>query len=149
TLALATIPMQRLTNATAAYNVVRNFGGSIGVALATTLVVRRSQYHQATLGAHVTAWSPDTTDRLRSWTEHFRAGGADTFTAERRALAMVYRDTVAQAQVLSYADAYIVLVGLFIAIICLLPWLRRVRADSGPTASRPAPRAAPVAKPTD
>ena len=150
TLALATIPMQRLTNATAAYNVVRNFGGSMGIALATTLIARRSQYHQATLGAHVTPWSADTAERLRGWTEHFRARGADAFTAERQALAMIYRDTVGQAQVLSYADAYLVLVALFVAIICLLPWLRRVRADSaGPATARPAARGTPAPEPAD
>ena len=49
TLTLATIRVERLGNATAAYNVVRNIGGSIGVALATTLLVRRSQSHQTTL----------------------------------------------------------------------------------------------------
>src|SRR5207245_6472828 len=58
TLTLATIRLERLGNATAAYNVVRNVGGSVGVAMATTLLVRRSQQHQSTLVAHVDAWSP-------------------------------------------------------------------------------------------
>ena len=42
TLALATIRLERLSNATAAFNVVRNVGGSIGVAMITTLLVRRA-----------------------------------------------------------------------------------------------------------
>jgi DHA2 family multidrug resistance protein len=136
TLALATIRMERLSNATAAYNVVRNFGGSMGIAVATTLLARRSQYHQATLGAHVTAWDTDTADRLRHLTEHFLAQGADAFTAQRRAVAMLYRDTVAQAQVLAYGDVYMLLVLLFAVVILLLPWMRRVRIEqTGPPAA--------------
>src|SRR5438874_1541399 len=87
-LALATIRMERLANATAAYNVVRNIGGSTGVALATTLLARRSQEHQATLIGHLHAWNPAMVERLREWTEHFAAHGADGYTAARQAMAM-------------------------------------------------------------
>src|SRR5262249_35790450 len=99
TLALATIPMDRLSNATAAYNVVRNFGGSVGIALTTTLLARRSQYHQTTIGSHVTQWSADTASLMKQWAQHFVSQGADGFTAQRQALVMLYRDTVGQAQV--------------------------------------------------
>jgi DHA2 family multidrug resistance protein len=137
TLALATIPMHRLSNATAAYNVVRNFGGSMGIAMATTLLARRSQYHQATLAGHVTVWDPETAARLKDWTGHFIAQGADAFTAQRRAVAMLYRGTQDQAQVLSYADAYVILVVLFVGIVFLLPLMRRVRVDqTGPKTTR-------------
>ena len=57
TMALSTIRMERLSNATAAFNVVRNFGGSIGIAVATTVLARRSQYHQTTLTTHVNVWA--------------------------------------------------------------------------------------------
>ena len=128
-LALATISLGRLGNATAAYNVIRNVGGSVGVALATTLLARRSQGHQATLVAHVSAWDPETVQRLRDWTEHFRAHGADTFTAGRRALAMVYRGTVEQAQVLAYIDDFWLLAVTFMMILPLIPLMRRVRTE--------------------
>jgi MFS transporter, DHA2 family, multidrug resistance protein len=148
TLALATVPMARLSNATAAYSVVRNFGGSMGIALATTLLARRSQYHQATLGAHVTVWDPETATRLKQWTGHFIAQGADGFTAERRAVAMLYRGTTDQAQVLAYADAYVVLLVIFVGIILLLPFMRRVRADqTGPKTTAPSAAARPQAIP--
>src|SRR5262249_52320774 len=65
TLTLATIRLERLGNATAAYNVVRNVGGSIGVALATTLLVRRSQAHQTTLVGHLNIWDADMAAKLK------------------------------------------------------------------------------------
>ena len=148
TLALATIRMERLSNATAAYNVVRNFGGSVGIALVTTLLARRSQYHQNTLGSHVTMWSADTAGRLQQWNEHFLAQGADTFTSGRRALAMLYRDATDQAQVLAYGDIYILLVFLFTALLFLIPWMRRIRADqTGPAAKEAAGRVEPLPEP--
>jgi DHA2 family multidrug resistance protein len=148
TLALATIRMDRLSNATAAYNVVRNFGGSMGIALSTTLLARRSQFHQSTLGGHVNVWSGDTTDRLRQWTQHFLAQGSDAFTAQRRALAMLYRDTVGQAQVLAYSDVYVLLVVLFVSLLFLVPWMRRIRADqTGQGASEARGRVEPLPEP--
>jgi DHA2 family multidrug resistance protein len=129
TLTLATIRLERLGNATAAYNVVRNIGGSVGVAMATTLLVRRSQEHQTTLVGHVDVWSAETTGRLREWTEHFLSQGADSFTAGRRALAMLYRETTEQAQLLAYVDDFWLISMIFLAILPLIPLMRRVRAE--------------------
>ncbi|HET8532374.1 MAG TPA: DHA2 family efflux MFS transporter permease subunit [Methylomirabilota bacterium] len=129
TLALATIRLNRLSNATAAYNVVRNVGGSIGVAFITTLLARRAQYHQATLAGHVTQWSPETAGRLREWTSHFTQHGADSFTAARQATSMLYREMLEQAQVLTYADEFWLLALVFMAVLPLLPLLRRVRTE--------------------
>jgi MFS transporter, DHA2 family, multidrug resistance protein len=133
TMALSTIPMDRLSNATAAFNVVRNFGGSIGIAVATTMLARRSQYHQTTLTSHVHAWGAETAERIRDFTQHFIAQGADPFTAQRRAIAVLYRDTVEQAQILAYGDAYVLLTIIFSSVILLLPFMRRVRVEqTGP-----------------
>ncbi len=140
TLALATVRMAQLGNATAAFNVVRNAGGSMGVAVATTLLTRRSQYHQTALIGHVNVWSVETAARLKDWTAHFVAQGADSFTAQSRALAMVYREVLDQAQVLSYADEFWLFSMIFFALLALLPFMRRVRSE--PTTSAGAPRRA-------
>jgi DHA2 family multidrug resistance protein len=129
TLTLATIRLERLGNATAAYNVVRNIGGSVGVAMATSLLVRRSQEHQNRLVGHVDVWSPETVRQLQEWTEHFMTHGADSFTAGRQALAMVYRRTTEQAQVLAYADDFWLISMIFLSILPLLPLMRRVHAE--------------------
>jgi DHA2 family multidrug resistance protein len=128
-LALATIQRERLSNATAAYNVVRNIGGSTGVALATTLLARRAQEHQTTLTSHIHVWNPAVAERLQDWTEHFLTQGVDSFTAARRAMAMLYRETLVQAQVLSYADDFWLLLVVFCGVVVLIPFMHRVRAD--------------------
>src|SRR4029077_12239574 len=123
-LALATIPTVRLANATAAYNVVRNIGGSTGVALVTTILARRSQVHQATLIGHLHAWNPAMADRLQDWTDHFVNHGDDTFTAGKRAMVMLYREAQLQAQVLSYGDDFWLLLMCSVAVLALVPFMR-------------------------
>jgi DHA2 family multidrug resistance protein len=129
TLTLATIRRDKLVNATSAYNVLRNLGGSVGIALATTFLAQRSQFHQHNLVAHVTIWDPETQSRLARWTSHFLAQGGDAFTAQRRATAMLYQDVVGQAQVLAYADDFWVLAILFSIVPLFLPLMRRVHAE--------------------
>jgi DHA2 family multidrug resistance protein len=139
TLTLATIRLERLGNATAAYNVVRNVGGSVGVALATMLLVRRSQEHQSTLVSHVNVWDPDTARRLKEWTAHFTSQGADAFTASRRAMAMLYRTTTEQAQLMAYVDDFWLIAIVFLAVLPLIPFMKRVRAEQNERARQESP----------
>ena len=130
---LATIPRISMGNATALLNVVRNLGGGAGVAVVSMLLARRTQEHQSTLVAHVNPFDAETAARLSAWTAHFGAHGADSFTAQRRALAMVYQEVTRQAQVLAFADDFWMLFLLFCGTLLLLPLLERVR--TGPVSS--------------
>src|SRR5580765_8235911 len=134
TLTLATIRRDKLVNATAAYGMLRNVGGSIGIAVVTTLLAQRSQFHQATLVSHVTVWDPETRARLSTWAGYFATQGTDAFTAERRAVAMLYRETVTQAQLLAYTDDFWLLALMFAAVPLLLPFMRRIRLSPPPAA---------------
>src|SRR5262249_40214028 len=129
TLALATIRRDKLVNATAVYGMLRNLGGSVGIAVATTLLAQRSQLHQSTLVSHVNVWDAETAERLRRWISHFATRGSDSFTAERQAIAMVYRETIDQAQLLAYVDDFWLLAVMFAAVPLVLPLMRRIRLD--------------------
>jgi MFS transporter, DHA2 family, multidrug resistance protein len=145
TLALATIRRDKLVNATAVYGMLRNLGGSVGIAVATTLLAHRSQVHQSTLVSHVNVWDPETLERLRRWASHFVAKGSDSFTAERQAITMVYRETLDQAQLLAYTDDFWLLAVMFATVPIFLPFMRRIRLDpssssGASTAERPPAR---------
>src|SRR5438309_3337811 len=144
TLTLATIRRDKLVNATAVYSMSRNIGGSVGIAVITTVLAQRSQFHQTTLGSHVTAWDPATRERLAQWASHFVTAGSDVFTAERQAVAMLYRETVAQAQLLAYADDFWLLAVTFTAVPLILPLMRRVRLNSSVRAGGEAPERSPA-----
>jgi DHA2 family multidrug resistance protein len=135
TLALASVSMRELGNATALFSVVRNIGGSAGIAISTTLLSRRAQVHQSTLVANVHPWDPETGERLRQWTEHFLSHGADASTAARQALAMLYRETQAQAQVLAFIDDFRLLAVMYAGLVLLIFFMHR---------AEPEPAAAPA-----
>jgi DHA2 family multidrug resistance protein len=137
TLALATIRRDKLVNATAVYGMMRNVGGSIGIAVVTTLLAQRSQFHQANLVSHITRWDDATRERLTEWSRHFLTQGSDAFTAERQAVAMLYRETVTQAQLLAYVDDFVLLALMFAVVPLFLPFMRRIRLE----AMKPAERA--------
>jgi DHA2 family multidrug resistance protein len=145
TLTLATIRRDKLVNATAVYGMLRNVGGSVGIALTTTLLAQRSQFHQATLVSHITPWDPETQARLTRWASHFTTLGSDTFTADRQAMAMLYRETIAQAQLLAYADDFWLLAVMFAAVPLVLPLMRRIRLERPTAGARADERAAPPA----
>ena len=129
TLTLATIRRNKLVNATAVYGMMRNVGGSVGIAIVTTVLAQRSQFHQVSLVSHVTTGDPETTARLARWAHHFVMRGADGFTAEQRAIAMLYRETVTQAQLLAYVDDFWLLAAMFAAVPLVLPLMRRIRVE--------------------
>src|SRR5437870_1171684 len=138
TLTLATIRRDKLVNATAVYGMSRNVGGSVGIAVVTTLLAQRSQIHQTTLASHITAWDPATRERLTRWASHFVTRGSDAFTAERQAILMLYRETVTQAQLLAYADDFWLLAVMFAAVPLFLPLMRRIRMEPSTPATAPA-----------
>src|SRR5436190_181355 len=145
TMTLATVRREKLVNATAVYGMMRNVGGSVGIAVTTTLLAQRSQFHQATLVSHITVWDPATQARLTQWANHFAALGSDTFTAENRAVAMLYRETVSQAQLLAYADDFWLLAMMFAAVPVVLPFMRRIRLEpTSPATAASSERAAHV-----
>jgi DHA2 family multidrug resistance protein len=128
-LAFASIPIRQLPNATALFSVVRNIGGSAGVAISTTLLTRRAQLHQSVLVANAHVWAPETTERLRAWTQHFQAQGADAITAGQQAMAMLYRETQAQAQVLAFMDDFRLLAVMYAGLVFLIFFMHRTRAE--------------------
>src|SRR5262249_43320752 len=79
--------------------------------------------------SHITVWDFETRLRLAQWARHFWTLGSDAFTAERRAVAMLYRETIEQAQLLAYVDDFWMLAVMFAAVPLLLPLMRRVRLE--------------------
>jgi DHA2 family multidrug resistance protein len=99
--------------------------------------------HQTTLVSHITPWDAATRERLTQWASHFINRGSDAFTAERQAMAMLYRETVTQAQLLAYADDFWLLAVMFASVPLLLPLMRRIRLEpSTPATARASERAA-------
>jgi DHA2 family multidrug resistance protein len=115
-------------------NLSRNMGGDVGIAFVTTLIVRRSQAHQATLVSHTSSFDPAFQGRLASITAALEHAGISAVDASHKALAALYAQTLQQAATLAYVDA---LRALAIATALMLPLLLLTQKPRG-GASAPA-----------
>lgn len=117
---LGGLPKQEVSAGSGFYNLTRQLGGSIGIAILTTLLAQREAFHTAVLSAKLTVFDPETQARLALMTELFRSRGSDAATAQQQALAAMQQLIQTQAAVLSYADTFRFVGVMF---LCSLPLL--------------------------
>ena len=122
------IPKERMGNATSIFNLMRNIGGSFGIATMTTFLARRSQLHQNHLVQHVTAGSSQTRQMLEGMRSWFVMRGSDNYTAGRKALGAIYAMVQRHAAMLAFNEAFWVMTMLFLGMTPFLLLLRNPRS---------------------
>jgi DHA2 family multidrug resistance protein len=127
TAAFALIPKERTNYATGLFNLARNVGGSSGIAAVTTLLARRTQFHQSVLVSHMTPYDPPYQQALARATAMFRAAGASPADAAARAQATLYGTLQRQASMLGFADAFWLMAVLFLGVIPLMFFMKRAK----------------------
>jgi DHA2 family multidrug resistance protein len=90
-------------------NFMRNMGSSVGTSIVTTLIARRSQFHQARLVEHARPDNPNFQNTLNGLTQHIANSGLGVHEAQGQAYARIYEGLQAQAASLSYIDTFMVL----------------------------------------
>jgi DHA2 family multidrug resistance protein len=126
-LAFRDIPPDKTNNASALINLARNFGGSIGIAFASTLLTRREQFHQSRLVEQLQGLNPAYTDFT-----HQLGSALGTAPDSATTLANIYAQAVQQSQLLSYLDGFKALALLFLAMLPLLLLVRPGKGGDGP-----------------
>ena len=117
---LGSLPKQDISAGSGFYNLTRQLGGSIGIAILTTLLAQREAFHRDILLSNLTSYDPQTNERLNALTGAFQSRGVDAATAHQQALTSLSQLVSQQAAVLSYADIFR-FVG--IVFLCSLPLL--------------------------
>ena len=105
-------------------NLSRNMGGDIGIALVTTLIARRSQFHQANLVAHLDPGSQPLAARIASLTQALQHAGSTSVEAAKRAYGVLSQQLAQQAQTLAYADVLYIF-ACFAALMAPLVFLTK------------------------
>jgi MFS transporter, DHA2 family, multidrug resistance protein len=132
TLTMGRLRKEEIGNAAGIYNLMRNIGGSIGIASVTTLLERGSQTHQGYLAANVTAGTPAVVAMLNGLQAKFSVGGTDAYGAHQKALGALYANLQQQASLLAYGDNFRLLGFLSLLCIPLALFFRRVRKHGRP-----------------
>jgi DHA2 family multidrug resistance protein len=121
-------------NATSLFNLMRNIGGSVGIATATTMIARKTQTFLSVYGQHINPYNPTQqamTDMLRGY---FISRGADAATATREAYAALDGILQQQAALLSYLNVFKFFGFVFLVMLPLVLIMKRPARASGPVA---------------
>jgi DHA2 family multidrug resistance protein len=107
--ALATggIERENAGSASAMFNMMRNLGGSIGIAVLETFITKREQFHSNVITAQVSLFDAATRQRIAELQSHFMASGhSDAVTTWHDAVLQIGRTIRAQSYLLAYSDAF-------------------------------------------
>jgi DHA2 family multidrug resistance protein len=115
-MATGTLTNQQIGNATGIFSLMRNLGGSFGIAGVTTLLARGAQLHQSEMVYHLTPYDPAFQERLTQLSRVLSANG-DPSSAPAQAYGALYQTLIGQATMLAYIDIFRELA--FLCIICI------------------------------
>jgi DHA2 family multidrug resistance protein len=127
TISMDPIPRERMGNATSLFNLMRNLGGSIGIAVTGTMLSRQQQAYVNVLGANVDAYSPQTQRAFEAARAGFLAAGSDITTATQRAYAALFGTVQQQAAMVSFVLLFRILGVMFLLLLPLILIMRRPR----------------------
>ena len=132
TIAVAGIEREQAGSAAALFNMIRNLGGAVGIAVLQTIMTMREHFHSDILTAQVSLMGEATRGRLAQLTQMFASHVADPDLARREAIVATGRVLHRQAMIMAYSDTVILqsaLLGLALAAVLFLK-----RGAAGPTA---------------
>lgn len=98
-------------------NMARNIGGSVGISAVTTVLARRSEYHQNVLIAHSSYYDAPFQSVSNGLAQALDAAGTDSVSAVSQAYQNVYLSIQRQASILSYIDV------AWLFALCLMPMI--------------------------
>jgi DHA2 family multidrug resistance protein len=129
------IAPQAIGNAASLFNLMRNLGGSVGIAVTETLLRRFRQEQLTILGSHVSVYSPATRITLESLRQSFVTRGSDPATAAQQAHAAIWGVVQRQAAMISYLQLFRLLTLGFLLAIPLVLLLKKLAHQTRPSPS--------------
>ncbi len=134
TVAFSFIAKSKTGYATGLINLARNIGGSSGIAICTTLIARREQFHQQRLIENLSPMNPAYQSALSGAKQLFINNGANSSEAASQAQGMIYNNMQQQAAMLSFNEVFWILGVLFLAAIPLMFLMKKTSLVKGAVA---------------
>lgn len=129
TLTLGLLPVEEVKNASGLYNLMRNLGGAIGLAVANTLLTFFEKTHYASLRESVTATSYQAQDLLSGLTERMMQNGLAQphLAALKMMAALAWRE----AAVMTFNNLFQIISLIFLSSVLIAPFLKKVVKQEG------------------
>lgn len=129
TIANDKLPPRKISTASGVFNLMRNLGGGVGIAMSTTLLSRGAQFHQSRLTEHTHIYS----QQMMDWQAKVQPG-MQAVAGDQGWIAALAGTVARQASMLSYVDAYTVMSWVCIACAPLVFLLAKPSRKAGPGA---------------
>ena len=126
-LAYSYLPKEKNNKASSLTNLFRNQGGSFGIALVTTLLSRRTQFHQSVLVTHITAFDSPLNATVTGIANRFVEHGSSMADASVSALAQIYATVQQQAAMLAFLDCFRILGVIAFIGVPLASFIRKFK----------------------
>nr|HAQ92191.1 MFS transporter [Afipia sp.] len=120
-IALGTLPPDRLKNASGLFNLTRNLGGAVGLAIINTVLDHRTDLHISRLHDRVTWGNAMAVETLNMLTQKFQGAGNASLMAMKQLSQIVHR----QAVVMSFGDAFFMLTCFYLVLSTLVFFVRK------------------------
>lgn len=122
-------------NASSLTNFFRNWGGSFGIALATTVAERRENFHQSSLGSNLTSSTPILQTQAAQTTSYLQTHGFSHADSLAASYARIYTQLSAQSRMLAFMDCFFIIGVVTFAALPLLFLTRHFKVGGGSTAA--------------
>jgi len=131
TITMGSIAKEKMGNATSMFNLLRNLGGSTGIAMTTTLIERHTQAHISVLVANVTPYSLNARSAIAATQSAMTARGVDPVVASHAGVATLWGMVQQQAAILSFLDVFQLLALMFLLVAPLVFIMKKPPSRAG------------------
>ncbi len=133
TLALGSLGPERLRSASGLFNLMRNLGGAIGIAACGTILNDRLNLHFERIAEHLSAANAQAAGLLEAAAARYAHALSDPVHAHAAALKQLWLLALREAEVQTFADAYLVIAACFALAFFMVPLMRKVAPPQAPS----------------
>lgn len=130
TMTMSSVRKEDMANASGIYNLLRNLGGSFGVAFVTTMIARRAQFHQVRLVEHLTPFDSNYQAAAANASHLLQSRGMSAAASQQGGLSAIYGQFLRQASMMSFNDAFYLLSIFLILILPLVFLMKRSKGEA-------------------
>src|SRR6185503_14326657 len=129
TISMGRVPRESMGNATSLFNLMRNLGGAVGIAVIAMLNTRYQQKYINILGSHVVPGDPATGQWFNALRSMYLGSGSGAGLADQRAYGAMFGLVQQQAAMRAFVDIFIVVTAMFLLMLPLILLMRKPKHD--------------------
>ncbi|CAM2061487.1 MFS transporter, DHA2 family, multidrug resistance protein [Desulfovibrionales bacterium] len=124
-LTMASVPREKMNDASAIFSLLRNLGGSFGVTFITTFLTRRVQFHQNRLSDHLSIYDPNLSLRIVELKLALKQYFGEMYDTGQLAAELIYHKIQTEAAAIAFADVFFAQTILCLSLLAIIWIIRR------------------------